>query len=52
MYDRSDIDDFRDFNLKFHSDVELELIARFKEQYGGAGVQIVEVPVPEQVRYP
>ncbi|HZK28883.1 MAG TPA: hypothetical protein VFD19_01545, partial [Clostridia bacterium] len=51
MYDRSDIDDFREFNLKLHSDVELEAVARFKNQYGGVGIQIVDVRVPEEVRY-
>lgn len=48
MYDRPLPEDFRAIGLKLHGDVELDLVSRFKNQFGGEGVRIVEVPVPEQ----
>jgi len=51
MYDTERVDDFKEVNLKIHDDIELSAVSQFKEQYGGAGVIIVEASVPEQVRY-
>lgn len=51
MYDRPAVEDFREINLRFHGDVELDLISSFKDQYGGRDILIVDVPVPEQVAY-
>lgn len=51
MYDRAEVDDFREINLRLHSDVELEAVALFKDQYGGEGRQIVQVEVPEEVAF-
>lgn len=49
MYDRNAIDDFRGVNLGFHSDVELDAIAQLKNQLGGAGMQLVDVPLPQNL---
>lgn len=51
MYDRAEIDDFREINLRLHSHVELDAIALFKSQYGGEGQQIVQVDIPEEVAF-
>lgn len=51
MYDTNRVDDFKQCSLKFHSDKELSAVAQFKEGYGGAGMVVVEVTVPEQVKF-
>ncbi len=51
MYDRPDLDDFREIHLRFHGDAELDLVGRFKSQYGGEGIMIVDVQVPTEVAW-
>lgn len=51
MYDRPLVEDFREINLRFHGDVELDLISGFKGQYGGNQMLIVDVPVPADYEY-
>lgn len=51
MYDRPVVEDFREINLRLHGHVELDIITRFKEQYGGNDLLIVDVPVPEEVAF-
>lgn len=51
MYDREAIDDFREVNLRLHSQVELDAVSLFKAEHGGQGIMIVDVPVPDQVAF-
>ena len=51
MYDRADIADFYTINLRLHSDVELQAISEFKQQYGAGNTLIVEAHVPESVAF-
>ena len=51
MHDSNRVDDFEEFSLKFHSNLELSAISQFKEEYGGAGVVVVDATVPEQVKF-
>ncbi len=51
MYDRNAIDDFRGINLAYHSDVELDAISQLKSEYGGPNLQLVDVPLPEELAY-
>jgi molybdopterin converting factor small subunit len=51
MYDRADITDYYDINLKLHSDVELDVISTLKHQYGSGSNLIVEAAVPPNVAY-
>jgi len=49
MYDRPDVEDFREIKLVMHGDAELDVITEFKNRYGGDHVLIVDVAVPDQV---
>lgn len=51
MHNSNRVDDFEEFSLKFHSDLEPSAISQFKEEYGGAGVVVVDATVPEQVKF-